>query len=308
MQSFATHTTNIKQYIVSNDSFNIGLRFYYWQKYKELEEIPEEEIHMEFQGTYDAHSGFKVCSLFIVGKYGSFKEEVINYKDEFAKDSNLVHVVMEKAKTYAKDSKVIKAIKAKVEPAFPGREPPYYGIDKDSPLLVEHLLSVLLYCDYTKHSASFSRSFRKTDEFEGLQSIKQRNSKYFWMAKRLRETVEIYGTCSQRWDEKEGKWVSELSGPFYTGISRVINMPYFSIRLCSPTSTTLHIEVAMKFSGQQGMILSLNNPVENEKCRYLRGFGVGAVSRYPEEDEVYAQLFVSVLCLFLFVKSQPVYK
>ena len=298
MQSFATHTTNIKQYIVSNDSFNIGLRFFYWQKYKELEEIHEGEIHVAQRGIYDAHSGFKVCSLFIVGKYGSFKEEVINYKDEFAKDSNLVHVVMEKAKTYAKDSKVIKAIKAKNEED--GTEPPYYGINKDSPLLVEHLLSVLLYCDYTKHSASFSRSFRKTDEFEGLQSIKQRNSKYFWMAKRLRETVEIYGTCSA--------YRPYLNGPFYTGISRVINMPYFSIRLCSPTSTTLHIEVAMKFSGQQGMILSLNNPRENAKCYYLRGFGVGAVSRYPEEDEVYAQLFVSVLCLFLFVKSQPVYK
>ena len=85
-------------------------------------------------------------------------------------------------------------------------------------------------------------------------------------------------------------------------------MPYFSIRMCSPTSTTLHIEVAMKFSGQQGMILSLNNPRQNCKCNLLKGFGVGAVSRYPEEDEVYAQLFVSVLCLFLFVKSQPVYK
>ena len=154
-----------------------------------------------------------------------------------------------------------------------------------------------MYCDYTKHSASFSRSFRKTDEFEGLQSIKQRNSKYFWMAKRLRETVEIYG--------KSSPW---LFGPFYTGISRVINLPYFSIRLCSPTSTTLHIEVAMKFSGQQGMILALNNPEDNCNCRWLRGFEFGAVSRYPEEDEVYAQLFVSVLCLFLFVKSQPVYK
>ena len=301
MQSFATHTTNIKQYIVSNDSFNIGLRFYYWQKYKELEEIPEEEISFRQRGNYDAHSGFKVCWLFIVGKYGSFKEEVINYKDEFAKDSNLVHVVMEKAKTYAKDSKVIKAIKAK-DVQYKGIVPPYYGIDWESPLLVEHLLSVLLYCDYTKHSASFSRSFRKTDEFEGLQSIKQRNSKYFWMAKRLRETVEIYGTCSYIFEK------NRLKGPFYTGISRVINMPYFSIRLCSPTSTTLHIEVAMKFSGQQGMILSLNNPDDNAKCCFLRGFGVGAVSRYPEEDEVYAQLFVSVLCLFLFVKSQPVYK
>ena len=166
MQSFATHTTNIKQYVVSNNSFNIGLRFYYWQKYKELEEIPEEEISFHQRRTYDAHSGFKVCSLFIVGKYGSFKEEVINYKDEFAKDSNLVHVVMEKAKTYAKDSKVIKAIKAKGNYGIRGRIPPYYGILEDSPLLVEHLLSVLLHCDYTKHNSPFQ------DRSEKLMSLK----------------------------------------------------------------------------------------------------------------------------------------
>ena len=232
-----------------------------------------------------------MCSLFIVGKYGSFKEELINYKDEFAKDCKLVHVVMEKAKTYAKDSEVIKAIKAKGDAYLSrGQIPPYYGIKKDSPLLVEHLLSVLLYCDYTKHSASFSRSFRKTDEFEGLQSIKQRNSKYFWMAKRLRETVEIYGKCSH-----EGRRRG-LFGPFYTGISRVINMPYFHIRLCSPTSTTLHIQVAMKFSGEQGMILHLNNPDRNMRCQYLRGFKVGVISRYPEEDEVYA-LFLFLFCV-----------
>ena len=273
--------------------------------------MPEEGIFMEAQGgSSDAHSGFKVCSLFIERKYGSFKEELTNYKDEFAKDSNLINVVMEKAKTYMEESQVIKATKAKGY-EWKGPIPPYYGIAEDSPLLVDHLLSVLLYCDYTKHSASFSRAFRKTEEFEGIQSIKQRNSQYFWMAKRLRETVEIYGTCSvdgPQWREGEGMYPDGLKGPFYTGISRVMNMPYFSIRLCSPTSTTLHIEVAMKFSGEQGMILNLNNPRQNAKTYLLRGFGVGAVSRYPEEDEVYAQLFVSVLCLFLFVKSQPVYK
>ena len=256
------------------------MRFYYWPKYKKLTEIPEEKLHESQRGSYDAHSGFEVCDLFVERKYASFKQEMANYKHEF-KNWSLVHVVIYKANSYAKDSEVIKALTAKADPDSDfetGRIPPYYGIAKGSPLEREHLMSMLLYCNYSKHSASFSRSFRKTDEFESLWSIKQRNSQYFWMAKRLRETVEVYGKCSWTYPY--------LEGPFYTGISRVMNMPYFHIRLCSPTSTTVHIEVAMKFSGEQGMIVRLNNPSENSRCSLLRGFEARIISRYPEEDEV----------------------
>ena len=291
---------------MSSDSFNVGLRFYYWERYVELEEIPQTHKHFVQSGSPDCHSGFQVRDLFITRKYASFKEEMVNYEHEFKKDSLQLPAVIEKAKAYAKGSEVIKATVAKGNWASGGEIPPYYGISAGSPLLVEHLLSVLLYCDYTKHSAAFSRSFRRTDEFEGLQSIKQRNSKYFWMAKRLRETVEIYGQCS-RGDAPA--FNDSLIGPFYTGINTVINMPYFAIRLCAPTSTTFRIHVAMKFSGAQGMILSLNNPHKNWKCSKLRGFNASVISRYREEDEVYVHLFsISVLCLFLFVKSQPVFK
>ena len=279
-----------QQPVVSSTSFNIGLRFYYWQKYQEMKEMPERQISIHQKGNYDAHSGFEVCELYVKRKYGSFKQEMANYKHEF-KDWRNAHMVIEKATAYARDSGVIRAIKAKGEK---DEVPPYYGIKEGSALTVEHLMSVLCYTDYTKHSAAFSRSFRKMDAFESLKHIKQRNSKYFWMAKRLRETVEIYGRSSDG-EQLHGTWKRQyLQGSFYTGISKVINIPCFQIRLCSPTSTTLHIEVAMKFSGEEGMLLHLGDPFGNWRCWYLRGFNVGLISRYPEEDEVYVAFVSSV--------------
>ena len=44
-----------------------------------------------------------MCELFIQRKYASFKEEMMNYKDEFAKDKN------ERGQSYAKDSEIIQS-------------------------------------------------------------------------------------------------------------------------------------------------------------------------------------------------------
>eukprot|EP01084_Bolivina_argentea_P307721 531916_1 len=64
-----------------------------------------------------------------------------------------------------------------------------------------------------------------------------------------------------------------------------MNISQFNIRLCSPTSTSMQIEVAIKFSGKNGIILQFNNPQTQAQCQYLRGFNVSWISRYAEEDE-----------------------
>ena len=150
--------------------------------------------------------------LFVERKYGSFKDEMMNYKHEF-KDVINVHMVIEKAHKYLQQSAIMKAMKAK-RSFFPGDNqkgiiPPYYEIEPGSPLKAEHLMSVLLYTDYTKHCTSFSKSFRKNDSFEGLDSVKRRNSEYYWMSRRLRETVEIYGNMSR--DKKLSVLLSGVS-------------------------------------------------------------------------------------------------
>merc|ERR1712228_217179 len=62
-------------------------------------------------------------------------------------------------------------------------------------------------------------------------------------------------------------------------------IPSFNIRLNAPTSTTMQIEVALKFAGRNGTIIQLNNDSDGGKVDYLRSFNVSFISRYPSEDE-----------------------
>ena len=270
-----------KPYIASASSFSVGLRFYYWEFYKDLKELPfEEQMIVGSMDNSNDHSGYDICDLFIIGKYASFKEEIMAYKyltlEQYQK-------CVFKVNQYI-NAKIVKAMKAP-----PVRDaPPYmkgYGISVGAPLLFSHLLSLVIYCDNSELCTDFSGSFRAIHRFETLGSIKQRNSEYYWFSKFLRETVECYGQCS--WEEE-----NKLLGPYYCGMSIVLNMPAFNIRLCAPTSTSVHIEVAMKFSTDQGMIIQFNNPEYTAQYRYLRGFNVSWISKYSEEAERYVFNFV----------------
>eukprot|EP01084_Bolivina_argentea_P150987 263599_1 len=64
-------------------------------------------------------------------------------------------------------------------------------------------------------------------------------------------------------------------------MSHIKIIPEFNIRLCSPTSTSINIEVAIRFSGHYGMIIQLNN----NNSPYIRGFNCSWLSNYPEENE-----------------------
>eukprot|EP01084_Bolivina_argentea_P202626 346180_1 len=65
-------------------------------------------------------------------------------------------------------------------------------------------------------------------------------------------------------------------------MSFVMAIPEFRIRLCAPTSTSVHEEVAIKFSGRDGMIVELQIPIG---FNWLRTFDCSWISRYKEEDE-----------------------
>ena len=200
------------------------------------------------------------------------------------------------------ETAIIKGMKARA-PGYnyfdgQGGIPFHYEIGVGSVVTFDHLLSLLLYTDYTELSSNFSSSFRKTKTFESLKNIKKRNSAYFWMSKHLRELVEVYGQCSfgdhKRWDDdkQEHVFINKMTGCFYSGMSVAMNIPSFSMRLSSPTSTSMQLSVAIKFSGRDGMVITLNNPTiryDDEAGQYgwLRGFNCCWMSRYKEEDERY---------------------
>ena len=76
-------------------------------------------------------------------------------------------------------------------------------------------------------------------------------------------------------------------------MSVVLNVPEFNMYIRSPLSTSIHLEVALRFSGESGMVLELNN--SNGQSKDLRAMDVSWISRYREEEERYVKLCVPSL-------------
>ena len=197
-------------------------------------------------------------------RYNSFKEEMENY-------NYLPHVeinkILNKAKCYLQESAIAKSL-VNV----------WYG-----PITLEQLICIIMYCDYSELSRDFTLSFRKRNEFELISQIKKRNQKYYHWSKILKNTIKRYGQSSKKGKEL-GKLL-ELKGPFYSGMSVVLNIPQFAMMIRCPLSTSTHIEVAVKFSGQKGMILEMDN--SKGKCQSVKAMDCSWISRYKEEEERY---------------------
>ena len=258
---------------MSSSSFNIGLRFYYWKFYRNIDELPPKECRV---GRIKHHSGYKIKQLFVQKKYKSFGEEIKNYKYLHIDEYN--ELILKKSEIYLK-SALVKKMKSKLGVSTPL----HYGIKRGTPLKLNNLIALILYTDFTQLSADFSATFRAIHPAETVSSIKKRNSKYFWWSKILRETVELYGDRAK--EEGNDK---DIDTAFYTGMSFVMSIPTFLIRLCSPISTSVQLEVAMKFAKDQGIILQLNvdKVIDGAPAR-VRAFDCSWISRYKEEDERY---------------------
>ena len=105
----------------------------------------------------------------------------------------------------------------------------FYGIAPGTIITVQHILSILLYTNYSKHSYLFSATYRKNDMFETNISLKTRHSEFWWWGKLLREAVEIYGECM--------RYRTDI-GTFYHGISDTLLFNTTKVNLYGPVSTT----------------------------------------------------------------------
>eukprot|EP01084_Bolivina_argentea_P032670 60472_1 len=98
----------IKQFIksikISAASFSVGLRFYYWDHFKGLKQLPDEE-----QAIQEDICSYNIKDLFIVCKYHTFKEE-ISYYPYFTFKQYLEEVVVKVNKYIS--TKIVKKTKA----------------------------------------------------------------------------------------------------------------------------------------------------------------------------------------------------
>ena len=102
----------------------------------------------------------------------------------------------------------------------------------------------------------------------------------------MKQLITQYGQCYGT-DYLNGSngLLPKLTGPFFCGMGAVLRIPEFAMSINSPLSTSVHLEVAIKFCGDEGMILEMEN--FGGECIFLRGMDVSWISRYREEDERY---------------------
>ena len=244
-------------------------------------------LYIVSSGTFSIGIGFeynkdKGDGLFVEPRYENFKEEMMNYKhiniDHYKRE------ILPKAMDYSQ-TELAKALK-------PDNDHPEHGVFSGEVLSIERIISIILYCDFTSLSSHFTSTFRKRNAFEPLQSTKKRHAKYYWFSKTLKGSVQCYGTSYDPFDPMHGnESLGILYGPFYCGMSTVMNMPQFNIHLLSPTSTSCQISVAIKFSGDHGLLIEFDN---NEgQGTWTKGLDVSWLSRFKEEDERYHLKFVT---------------
>eukprot|EP01083_Nonionella_stella_P112894 332571_1 len=263
----------VKSTELSSSSFNVGITFYYWSHYENMDQFDENTNEFNLND----HSGHKISDLFVKQKHATFKDEIMNYDDQFM-NHEMYQKMMVKAEEFIKCEfvKKMKAFNTKETPKSKKSILLRYGIAHGAMILRRHLLSLMLYTDCSRLCTHFSATFRPVKQFESLSSIKARNSQYWWMAKSLREAVELYGESAR---------IHAFNGPFYCGLSTAMPIPEFQIRLCGPTSASYKIEIARHFGGSEGVILQLNNNIGiGHGC--LTGFQCGGISRFTAESEV----------------------
>ena len=237
---------------MSLGAFSVGFNFQYWESKWCKKDDP----------------------YFVDKKYDNLKEEIMNYY--YLSIKLYKKEIIPKAQQYHK-SQIVKSIKA---PIVAGDK---YGISYRAVVSVSHLICIILYTDYTNLSTDFSATFRKNDAFETLTAVKKRNQKYYFFAKGLKEVVAVYG---QRYDDERGGigLLPALKGPFFCGMSFILMMPAFNIQIFGPVSTSVHQEIAVKFSGDNGIIIRFDNHKGWGKS--AQGFDVSFISRYGgDEDE-----------------------
>lgn len=190
-------------------------------------------------------------------RYKDLKEEMFNYREL---PFGAIDTIIAKAEAYL----MTKAAKAS-----------FWVRDGTPKIELDTLICIILYTDYSELSRDFTLSFRKTHQFQTLKQVKSKNARYYHWSKTLRDTIKYYGQHAH----------SHLKGPYFCGMSVMLNLLQFNVHIHSPLSTSVHIEVALKFSGENGMILEMNNNLEFGI--YLKALDVSWISRFKEEDERY---------------------
>ena len=270
MSAFAALRSFMRRHRVCAKALSVGKPLFYWAWHRS---VSDEEIKKNFKFQNIKWDGHSIKDLLVYPHFDCTKTEAL--QSGLVTAAEFEKGVVQKAERYLKMKKCRKMMARKDGNTSSDY---HFGIKMGSGLRPEHLHALFLYTDFTKFCTEFSRSFRETSESVSIEDVVASNPKYFYTAKALREMVTLFESCGA--DDNE-------YGPFYCGLNCVLNIPQFAVSFQCPTSTTKTKEIAIRFAGESGMMMVMNN--KGVESQYERFLNAQWLSCYPEEDE---RLFV----------------
>eukprot|EP01083_Nonionella_stella_P203162 741552_1 len=239
------HKGNTDQEEDENDStaatYSFGKRMYYWQRYKDHE-------------------------WYVERKYDNLKQEILN-NTICRLNVQEYELASQKAMLFMSSDYCKQCVSCYTNHLL------YYDIRGGMAIDTDHLLSIILYTDYSKLCYEFGKTFRKINSLETDSALKIRNREYWNWSRLMRETVEFWG---------HPLWKSNVN-IFYSGCSYLV-LNAFVANFNSPTSTSAQISVATVFAKEDGIILELEK-ADSPRAGQLRYFNCSYLSCYASEDE-----------------------
>ena len=254
-----------RQHILSM-AFSTGFPLFYWKWYRTA--TNKALSGNEWLSTIDC-GGRSGADLSVYPHFKNLKEEVM--ATGLVGPKMFEESVVEKAEEL-RDSKRGRKMESNRLAKFL-----HFGIAFGDSVKSEHLQSMVLYSDFTKLCTLFSKSLRKNKWDDDLEDVKARNAKFYFLSRFLRELVALYGD--------DGRGRNKIKGPFYCGVSVVLSVSEFRIGFNTPTSTSKTREIALRFAGEGGMILTVGNQKGFSRSQSL--FNVTWISSFVEEDEYF---------------------
>eukprot|EP01084_Bolivina_argentea_P252505 423846_1 len=267
--------------------YSFGIKYFYWPYYKYqaydqlYDPLTTERVGRHF-GTKDpdpANDGYTLKDFYVEPKYKNLKDELTNKISRMQWDG-----LLQKATYYAATDKY-KSTKSVGFSQF-------FGIPDNTVINVDHIMAIMVYCNFDALQAKFSETYRRIPKNESNESLIKRHKIYAHLGRLLRECVTCFGV-------KPLESMKFMETRLYHGITMFTQFSSIYACIKGPCSTTTDVSVAIQFSQNIGMILelclnceSLMNPLYGDlfECEF--------VSDFPNEQE---KFFIGSYNNFIFL-------
>eukprot|EP01084_Bolivina_argentea_P299226 515754_1 len=264
-ERFNTKTTN------NEIKYRNGFRFFYWQFYRNNVEYVDLATSRSIE---HANDGYTLGQCYVVSKHINLKKELL-HNTICSLNQTQWYCLVEAANLH------LLSYHIKQLTCHRADKEKYFNIKKDDGINLDHLIAMMVYCNYDTLQNLFSATFRRTTDAEHIQSLISRHSHYAHMARLLREVVECFGTQHIQ----TIFWHKQM----YHGLSEEAQFPSADICIKGPVSTSSDYCVALNFSGNHGMILEFSLGFQwMDIWNYsFAMFDCQFISDYPGEQEIF---------------------